>query len=376
MPWAERDRMSLRKEFVHLVETQMVSMTELCQRFQISRKTGYKWMQRFRADGAGGLADRSRRPQRIHQRVPPATQQFLLAERWQHPAWGARKLRQRAHTQGLPAVPACSTITALLHREGLIGPESPPGQRAWQRFEHPAPNSLWQMDFKGPIPTRAAPQHALTILDDHSRFNLCLQALSAQTREAVQAALVTVFRQYGLPNRVLTDNGSPWGHTGEQPYTALTVWLIRVGIRISHSRPYHPQTMGKDERFHGSLTREVLRQAQWRDPLHLQQALDRWRQVYNHDRPHEALELAVPASRYQPSLQAYPETLPPIQYDTGVTVRRVQQKGEVHFRGQVFEVSRAFRGYPVGIAPTTAEGRYDVRFCQHKIKTIDVRTTT
>jgi len=375
MPWAERDRMSLRTEFVHLVETQMVSMTELCRRFQISRKTGYKWVQRFRADGAGGLADRSRRPQRIHQRMPLATQQFLLAERRQHPAWGARKLRQRAHTQRLPAVPACSTITALLHREGLIGPESAPGQRAWQRFEHPAPNDLWQMDFKGPIPTRAAPRHALTILDDHSRFNLCLQALSVQTRESVQPALVTVFRQYGLPNRVLTDNGSPWGHTGEQPYTTLTVWLIRVGIRISHSRPYHPQTMGKDERFHGSLTREVLRQAQWRDPSHLQQALDRWRQVYNHDRPHEALQLAVPASRYQPSLRAYPETLPPIEYDTGVTVRRVQQKGEVHFRGQVFEVSRAFRGYPVSIAPTTEEGRYDVWFCQHKIKTIDVRQT-
>ena len=373
MPWAERDRMSLRQELVHLVETQRVSMTELCQRFQISRKTGYKWVQRFRLEGDSGLEDRSRRPHQIHWQIPVATREFLLAERQQHPAWGARKLRQRAQTQGLSMVPACSTITALLKREGLLAPATTPSPQAWQRFEHPAPNDLWQMDFKGPIPTRVVPRHALTILDDHSRFNLCLQALAAQTRELVQAQLVNVFRQYGLPNRLLTDNGSPWGHTGEQPYTALIVWLIRVGIRISHSRPYHPQTMGKDERFHGSLNREVLQQAQWRTPAHLQQALDQWRQVYNHERPHEALELAVPAKRYEPSLRAYPESLPPIEYDTGVTVRKVQQKGEVHFRGQVFEVSRAFRGYPVGIAPTTEEDQYDIRFCHHKIKTIEIR---
>ena len=373
MAWAERDRMSLREEFVHLVGSQRVSMTELCRRFQISRKTGYKWVQRFRIDGVAGLTDRSRRPHQLHYQVPEPTQQFLLSERRQHPAWGARKLRQRARVEGLPAVPACSTITALLKRAGLIDPAATHAPQAWQRFEHPAPNDLWQMDFKGPLATRAAPCHALTILDDHSRFNVCLHALPSQQREPVQATLVQIFRQYGLPNRLLTDNGSPWGHTGEQPYTALTVWLLRVGIRISHSRPYHPQTMGKDERFHGSLTREVLGQAQWRDASHVQQALDRWRQVYNHVRPHEALELAVPGSRYQPSLRAYPETLPPIEYDTGVTVRKVQQKGEVHFRGHVFEVSRAFRGYPVGIAPTTEEGRYEVRFCHHTIKTIDVR---
>lgn len=375
MPWAERDRMSLREELVHLIESQKISMTELCRRFQISRKTGYKWVQRFRAEGTAGLADRSRRPHRVHYQVPEPTRQYLLAERQRHPAWGARKLRQRAHTHGLPMVPACSTITALLKREGLLNPAATAAPHAWQRFEHPAPNDLWQMDFKGPIPTRTAPRQALTILDDHSRFNLCLQALRAQTREAVQAALIAVFRQYGLPNRLLTDNGNPWGHTGEQPYTVLTVWLIRVGIRISHSRPYHPQTMGKDERFHGSLNREVLQQAQWRDPAHLQQAFDRWRQVYNHDRPHEALELAVPATRYEPSLRAYPEILPPIEYDTGITVRKVQQKGEVHFRGQVFEVSRAFRGYPVGLAPTKEDGIYAVRFCHHTIKLIDVRKT-
>ena len=372
MPWVEKGRMSLREEFVHLAETQRVSMSELCRRFQISRKTGYKWVKRFRAQGAAGLADRSRRPQVVQYQVPEATRAFLVAERYAHPAWGARKLRSRAQQEGLPRVPACSTITALLHRESLVEPQGPPGQRPWQRFEHPMPNALWQMDFKGPVKTRAELVHPLTVLDDHSRYNLGLQSLLNQRTATVQTALIAIFRRYGLPNRMVMDNGSPWGDRAGQPYTTLTVWLLRLGIRFSHSRPYHPQTLGKDERFHRTLKREVLSQAQWQDGPHLQAAFDRWRQVYNHQRPHEALTLAVPASRYQPSLRAYPETLPPIEYDTGVTVRRVQQKGEVHFRGHVFEISRAFRGYPVGIAPTTEEDRYEVRFCHHKIRTINV----
>ena len=147
---------------------------------------GYKWVQRFRTEGAAGLADRSRRPHHVQVRVPAPTRAFLVAERLAHPAWGARKLRQRAQTHGLPALPACSTITALLKREGLLDPAATRAPRAWQRFEHPAPNDMWQMDFKGPLTTRAAACHALTILDDHSRFNLGLHALPSQKREPVQ----------------------------------------------------------------------------------------------------------------------------------------------------------------------------------------------
>jgi len=334
MPWAERNRMALREELVHLVDRHKISMTELCQRFQISRKTGYKWVHRFRADGAAGLADRSGRPHHVQVRVPAPTREFLVAERRAHPAWGARKLRQRAQMAGLRAVPACRTITALLKREGLLDPAATRAPHAWQRFDHEAPNDLWQMDFKGPLVTRAAPCHALTILDDHSRFNMCLQTLPTQRREPVQATLVTVFRQYGLPNRLLTDNGSPWGHTGEQPYTVLTVWLLRVGVRISHRRPAHPQTMGKDERFHGSLTREVLQHAQWRDAAHVQQAFDRWRQVYNHDRPHEALELTVPASRYEPSLRLIPRPCPRLSMTRAWPSEKCNRRAKSIFRGR------------------------------------------
>ncbi len=221
MPWAERNLMSLRAEFVQLAKTRLISMTALCRRFAISRKTGYKWLRRYEAAGEAGLADRSRRPHRLRLRVPAETRGFLVAERDRHPAWGARKLRWRAQTDRLPGVPACSTITTLLHREGLMGAGSAPGQRRWQRFEHPAPNSLWQMDFKGPVKTTVQPAHPLTMLDDHSRFNLCLRALANQQGATVQPVLVEVFRRYGLPTTLLVDNGSPWGDSAEQPYTTL-----------------------------------------------------------------------------------------------------------------------------------------------------------
>lgn len=301
MPWLKRDLMSLREEFVQVVETEALPLATLCQRFGISRKTGYKWLARYRAAGRAGLADRSRRPRQLRLTVPVVVQEALLADRRAHPCWGARKLRQRLVTQGLTPVPACSTITALLHRAGLLGVNQPDGPAARHRFEHPVPNALWQMDFKGAVATWTGPTHPLTILDDHSRFNVRLQALPNQQTATVQQALIETFRRYGLPERILVDNGSPWGSEATHQDTPLTVWLWHVGVAVTHSRPAHPQTLGKDERFHGTLSREVLRAAQWRDPAHLQTVLDRWRTVYNQERPHEALGLAVPASRYQPS---------------------------------------------------------------------------
>ena len=373
MSWMQQDLMSLREEFVHLVETERLPLATLCKRFGISRKTGYKWLARYRDMGRAGLADRSRRPRRVRPLLPAAVRDALIEERRAHPCWGARKLRQRLVTQGLTPVPACSTITALLHRAGLLGSNQPLGAAARNRFEHPVPNQLWQMDFKGAVPTLAGPAHPLTILDNHSRFNVGLRVLPNQQTATVQQALIATFRGYGLPDRILVDNGSPWGSDAAHQDTPLTVWLWRVGVAVTHSRPYHPQTLGKDERFHGTLTREVLRDVQWRDPAHVQTVLDRWRTVYNQERPHEALGLAVPASRYQPSLRSYPESLPPIEYDTGTFVRKVQHKGEFSFQGRVYKLSQAFRGYPVGVRPLAVDGQYEVLFCQHRLTTIDVR---
>ena len=373
MPWQEVSTMSLRQEFIRMVQHATVSVSELCRRYGVSRKTGYKWLGRYRREGPAGLPDRSRRPRQYPRRTPAGLEAALVALRQQHPAWGARKLRRRLQTLGRAPVPACSTVTAILHRHGLIAPEGPGGRQPWVRFEHPVPNSLWQMDFKGPVRTLAGRCHPLGILDDHSRFNLCLRALPNEQTATVQAALTTTFERYGLPDTLLADNGSPWGCDGDHPYTPLTVWLLRLGVGVSHGRPYHPQTQGKEERFHRTLHTELLRTQQWRDLAHCQAAFDRWRESYNTERPHDALALAVPASRYQPSLRAFPATLPPIVYPTGMAVRRVQQGGQLSVQGRTLRVPKAFAGYPVGLQPTETDGVFTVWFCSHRITQLDLR---
>lgn len=371
MAWGVVSLMSLRQEFVELSEQKTVSFSEMCQRYGISRKTGYKWLGRYRKQGAKGLIDQSRRPKNSPEKLPQAREQLVLSLRRSHPRWGARKIRRLLKNQG-ERLPACSTITALFHRHGLIEPSNQ-AKPNWQRFEREVPNSLWQMDFKGPVATLGGPAHALTVLDDHSRFNLCLKALPNQKGESVRQALTETFRLYGLPNSMIMDNGAPWGGESAYPYTVLTMWLLRLDVGVSHSRPYHPQTMGKDERFHGTLNRELLATHQWRDLHDLDGAFERFRQQYNFIRPHQALDLEVPASRYQVSLRSFPETLPTIEYDPGVTVRKVQQKGEISFRGKIIKVGQAFRGYPVGIKPTSIDGTFEVLFCRQAICQIDLR---
>ncbi len=170
------------------------------------------------------------------------------------------------------------------------------------------------------------------------------------------------------------DNGPPWGGEGQQTLSALVLWLIRLGVRISHSHPYHPQTQGKDERFHRTLKAEVLRDQYFASLSVCQGAFDRWREVYNRERPHQALDMAVPISRYQPSPCSFPETLPPIEYGPDDRVRRVQNKGVVHFQGRLFTVSSALQGYPVALRPVNTEGQFDIYFCHHKVTRIDLRT--
>jgi hypothetical protein len=169
------------------------------------------------------------------------------------------------------------------------------------------------------------------------------------------------------------DNGSPWGQDVDHPYTPLTVWLLRLGVGVSHGRPYHPQTQGKDERFHQTLKAEVLQGRLFRDLPDAQRAFDAWRPVYNFERPHEALGLATPSSRYRPSLHPFPETLPAIEYGPGDQVRKVQAGGEISWHRRTIKVGNAFRGYPVALRPTLVDGVWDVFFCRHQIKTLDLR---
>lgn len=373
MPWQTLDLMSQRLEFVLLATGGGVSFRELCRRFRISAPTGYKWLARFEAGGAEALADRSRRPQHSPEQYDGAVVEELLRLHAQW-GWGGRKLRQRLQALGYGQVPAASTCTQILRRAGRMTNGAPP-TRAWQRFERQQPNELWQMDHKGDVSTQAGPPcYPLTVLDDHSRFNVVLEASGRRDGPTVQRALQAAFAAYGLPEAMLCDNAPPWGSPEPVcPYTTFTLWLLRLGVRVLHGRPYHPQTQGKDERFHRTLQRELLSRHTWRDLAHCAHEFPAYRHRYNTERPHDALQGRTPASRYRPSVRPLPAVLPALEYATTLHVQRVRAQGVITFHGQTWYIGRAFAGLPIGLRPSPqADGQYEVWFAEQRIGQLDL----
>ena len=373
MPWKEVSVMSSRQEFVLLAAQPGATVAQLCRRFGISRNTGHKLLKRYRAQGPAALQDRSHRPHRSPTRTAPSIEKHVVELREQM-HWGGRKLRRRLQDMGFAHVPAASTISDILRRHGLIEPAESEKHRAWQRFERPEPNQLWQMDFKGHFAIARGRCHPLTVLDDHSRFCVNLSACSNERASTVQHSLTACFRRYGLPERMLMDNGSPWGSAGQGTMTVFTVWLIRLGIQPCHGRPYHPQTQGKDERFHRSLHTELLRYRQFKDLAHCQREFDPWREIYNFERPHDSLNLEVPAKRYRASSRDFPERLAPIEYAQHDEVRLVHARGDIFFKGYRLPICTALCGLPVALRATSTDGQWQVYFCHQHITTIDLRS--
>lgn len=374
MPWRERTTMHERQQFIARAQRGEGSFSSLCREFGISRPTGYKWLARAQAEPEAGLEERSRRPRHSPERTLPRVEAAVLALRAERPVWGARKLRHVLQRQGVESLPSASTVHAILKRNGCIAQEASLQHRAFQRFERERPNELWQMDYKGHFALEDGSRcHPLTLLDDHSRFNLCLDACANETGATVRAALEQVFRTYGLPEAMLMDNGSPWGNTPEQRFTPLGVWLLRLDVRVLHGRPRHPQTQGKEERFHRTLQAELLDQEHFADRAACQQGFVRFRRDYNEVRPHEALAMEVPASRYQSSPRPMPQRVRIVHYAAGEVVRRVQQGGRLSFRGRTYRVPKAFRGCDVALRPTQLNGELGVYFGRHRIGTIDLK---
>ena len=367
--------MSLRHEFVTLLAQGGISFAEACRRFGISRPTGYTWWHRYQAEGWAGLQDRSRRPQHSPHRTPAAVEQAVLALRDAHPTWGGRKIRRVLCRQAVPNVPSASTITAILRRHDRLDPARPHSQGPWQRFVHAAPNDLWQLDFKGHFPLTSGRCHPLTVLDDHSRYVLGLFACANEQERTVRTHLTQLFQRYGLPWRVLTDNSGPWGSTQPaQPLTRLSVWLLRLGIAVWHGRHYHPQTQGKVERVHRTIKADLLQHQRYPSLQDAQAAFSDWQQTYNHWRPHDALELAVPAAHYQSSPRAFPDPLPPLEYAEGDTVRVVRSMGEISYRGQLYRISQALGGQPIALRPTLVDGVLAVHFAHHRLGELNLHT--
>lgn len=371
MPWKEASIMSQRLELVALARAaDGPVLAELCRRFGVSRKTAYKWLGRY-GGGDRQLRDRSRRPLRSPARCQAVIEQQVVELRQQHPAWGPRKLRQYLldqHTAAAP--PATSTIGRILRRQGLIATDAWQKHTAYQRFEYPAPNDLWQMDFKGHFATlKQGKCHPLCVLDDHSRYALGVRACGNEDSSTVQEQLTALFRIYGLPAGMLADNGSAWSKQ-----TKLAVWLMRLGLRVLHGRPSHPQTQGKLERFNRTLKAEAIGCLTFADLPACQKRFDCWREVYNHHRPHEALAMATPATRYHPSKRPFPEVLPSIEYGPGDQVLAVNGTGMIGYGGRRWMIGQAYCGLPVALRPVHGDDAIKaVYFCQQKVTELNLR---
>jgi transposase InsO family protein len=372
MVWKAVSVMEQRQELVRLAMMEGANRRELFRRFGVSPETGYKWL--GRAASGEALADHSRKPLSNPLRCDDAVEQAVLALRDQHPAWGARKIANVLERRG-QEVPACSTVHAILVRHHRILPKRG-GDPASLRFERPEPNELWQMDFKGSSTLGNGEKlYPLTVVDDHSRYALCIGACGDERGSTVKAQLEQVFAIYGLPQAFFVDNGNPWGDSQGGQWTKFRVWLLKYGIQLIHARPHHPQSRGKNERFHRSMDDEVFAMRPLANRGEAQHIFTKWRGIYNHDRPHEGIAMLRPAERYRPSPRSMPTKLPQVEYGEREIVRKVSpSKESFSFKGRDWTISKAFKGERLAIRPHDRDGTYGVYFGSNLIKTIDLAT--
>ena len=383
MPWDICDLVKRRSEFVKLaLQIQQGkgpgSLTELCERFGISRKTGYKWIKRYRSDGERGLSDQSRKPRNSPGKTPRKIEERVIAVRRKHPTWGGRKIRDRLDIERVADPPAASSISRILRRNGLMEDRAGEENRRIVRFERDRPNQLWQMDFKGHFALSGGGRcHPLTALDDHSRFNLILAACSDEKGDTVRQHLREAFRRYGLPDQILCDNGAAWSCPGHrQALARFEAWLVRVGVEVIHGRPYHPQTQGKEERFHKTLDADLLRtRPSWSSHEECEAAFGSFRQIYNEERPHESLGGRPPIERYRISERSYDEESErgraEEHYLAGDILRKVSKSGEISYRSNRVYVGVGITGEMVALR-AYAEGQWKVCYAWKELGVVEI----
>ena len=355
MPWKVSGVVDRRKQFLAEYESGQWTMTELCRAHGITRPTGYELVRRWQDEGEAGLEDRSRAPRRHPNQTPAAIEATVLQLRRERPRWGPRTLRARLYERQ-PEVswPAASTIGTLLDREGLtvarrkrrrVPPYTQPLAAATK------PNRLWCADFKGWFRTGDGTRiDPLTIMDAHSRYLLRVQAVGKMDTERVQAVFAAAFREYGLPLGIRTDNGGPFASRALCGLSRLSLWWMKLGIVGERIEPGHPEQNGAHERMHRTLAEETAAPPEYSARAQ-QLAFDRFRRMYNEERPHQALEMRTPSALYQPSPRAYPERLPAPEYGSALTVRRVHKHGQFVWKGQEVFLSKVLYGEDIGLLP-------------------------
>jgi transposase InsO family protein len=370
MPWGEKTVEHKRNEFVAEAVAKEKNISELCREYGITRKTGYKWLERYRQGES--LTDRSHAPVTRPWRTPPEMEKTVIMERNKHPTWGARKLVRSLENKGYTNLPAPSTVCSMLKRRGLVDPDESEKHTPYIRFEQKKPNDLWQMDFKGDFSMLDGKRcHPLTLLDDNTRYLLCLDAQENERYSGVKDSLLRLFHEYGLPRSILCDNGAPWKSLFDG-YTPFEVWMMQLDVLPIHGRPYHPQTQGKDERFHRTLKEDLIKRVPISDCHHAQSEFDQFRYCYNYERPHAAINLDVPAKRYRKSNRPLPEKAGEPEYDAGRILRKVNCKGYLSIQRHRYYISESFINKYVELV-YTGNDLVDVCYGSFRIARIDIK---
>ena len=353
-----------------------LSMTGLCEAYGISRKTGYKWIGRYLREGPEGLAERSRAPHRHGGVMAAEVAAAIVAQRRKRPHWGARKLRAVLMGERPEVVwPAASTMGDLLRRQGLVTPRHRRREVAVVRQPFrtvAAANDIWCIDFKGWFRTRDGQRcDPLTLSDAHSRFLLACVIIPPRT-DTVRAAVEQVFRRYGMPLAIRSDNGAPFAGPGVGGLSRLAVGWIKAGIALERIEPGQPQQNGRHERMHRTLKNETAKPPA-QSAGEQQARFDHFRNDFNTCRPHEALGQKPPAAFYQPSPRPYPERLPEPWYDPSHATRRVRTNGCIKWSGKLVFISETLKGETVGVAETHS-GHWIVRFADIDLGIMDCRS--
>lgn len=378
MPWKEVTAVNERMEFVARLKAGE-RMSDLCREFGISRKTGYKFEQRYEEHGPVGLYDFSRRPRRLARQISVGIQTLILEFKREKPTWGAKKIGEvlrRQHPE--MELPVRSTIHDLLDRYGLVKKRSK--RRRYHAYptlreqDIKTPNQLWCADFKGQFRMGNAKYcYPLTVTDFHSRYLLACEAMESTRSESTKQGFEFIFREHGLPTRIRTDNGVPFSSRSVQGLSSLSVWWMRLGIQVERIEPGKPQQNGRHERMHRTL-KDDIRPGVARNLLAQQDQLDRFRDDFNERRPHEALKMKCPADLYKPSLKRFPDHSPEPTYPNHDLVRKVHESGSVLFRdGKNFFISTALAGEAIGFEEEE-DGIWRINFMDLDLGFLDEET--
>ncbi len=362
----------MREEFVKRVLSHEKSKSALCREYGISRPTGDKWISRYLAGEK--LSDLSRAPKTLPNKTPSEIEAKIVKYRKDYPAIGAVKIKRIMENEKYTDLPSARTFNEIFKRNGLISKEASEAATPYKRFEKTYPNEMWQADFKGHFAMENGIRcHPLNIIDDYSRMNLCCEPLLSETFIEIKPCIERLFCEFGLPFSFLCDNGNPWGTQQSTGFTSFEVWLMELGVLTLHGRILHPQTQGKEERFNSSLKKECLKFHNIKDQADAARIFSEYREFYNNVRPHMALNLEVPKSRYIPSNKKYSSKICDWEYSDDLTVHKVKSTGYISIKGQGYFLSEAFGNKQIAFRESSKGANFiNLYFRQFRIGQIDI----